>query len=186
VRSGTADVAITFSYPGDRVDPHGESARGLTVESLWADEMLLALPAAHPAARHRRVPMNELADEVWIAGCPRCRGHLLQVAGVSGFAPTIAYETDNFSAVLALVAEGIGIALVPALAVDATRVPQQVALRSTGRRDARTLHLVTTDAASRIPAVAATLETVRSLDIAGLSLAAETSADAPQAVSPSL
>src|SRR6478752_2119096 len=31
VRKQTADLAITFGYPGDRVDPHRESARGLAV-----------------------------------------------------------------------------------------------------------------------------------------------------------
>jgi molybdate transport repressor ModE-like protein len=170
VRSGAVDVAITFSYPGDRVDPHQESAQGLTVESLWQDEMLVALPAAHPAAAHERVPMEALADEVWIAGCPRCRGHLLQVTETAGFTPTIAYETDNFSAVLGMADAGIGIALVPTLALASTRVPEGIVLRPTGRGDARSIHVVTTEGASRVPAVAATLEALHSLDLARLSL----------------
>ena len=44
VRSQQADLAITFGYPGDRVDPHAEGARGLVVVPLWRDEMMLALP----------------------------------------------------------------------------------------------------------------------------------------------
>ncbi len=96
VRSGAVDVAITFSYEGDRVDPHRDSAQGLTVETLWHDEMVLALPADHPAAAHDPVPMELLATETWVAGCPRCRGHLLQVAEFAGFSPAIAYETDNY------------------------------------------------------------------------------------------
>lgn len=170
VRAGAADVAITFSYPGDRVDPHRESAQGLSVETLWQEEMLLALPSSHASAHHGRVPIDELAGDVWIAGCARCRGHLLQVAETAGFAPTIAYETDNFSAVLALVAEGIGIALLPSLAIDSTRVPDGVVLRPTARDDARTVHVVTTEAAAQVPAVAATLEAVRTLELARLSL----------------
>jgi DNA-binding transcriptional LysR family regulator len=171
VRSGAVDVAITFSYPGDRVDPHQESAQGLTVDSLWQDEMLVALPAAHPAAVHDRVPMSELAGETWIAGCPRCRGHLLQVTESAGFAPTIAYETDNFSAVLGMADAGIGIALVPTLALASTRVPDGIVLRSTAKGDSRTIHVVTTEGAGRVPAVAATLETLHALDLARLDLA---------------
>jgi len=170
VRSGAVDVAITFSYPGDRVDPHQESAQGLTVESLWQDEMLVALPSAHPAAAHERVAMEELSGEVWIAGCPRCRGHLLQVTETAGFTPTIAYETDNFSAVLGMADAGIGIALVPTLALASTRVPDGIVLRPTTRHDSRTIHIVTTEGASRVPAVAATLEALHSLDLARLSL----------------
>lgn len=171
VRAGDADIAITFSYPGDRVDPHRESAQGLTVETLWHDEMLVGLPAGHPAAAHDRVKIDELADEVWIAGCPRCRGHLLQVTETAGFTPTIAYETDNFSAVLGMVDAGIGIALVPSLVLDSIRVPEGVVLRSTTRGDHRTIHLVMGEGAARVPAIAATLDALHSLDLARLSLA---------------
>ena len=170
VRSGAVDVAITFSYPGDRVDPHQESAQGLSVDSLWQDEMLVALPASHPAAAHDRVPIDELSSETWVAGCPRCRGHLLQVTESAGFTPTIAYETDNFSAVLGMADAGIGIALVPTLALASTRVPEGIVLRSTARGDSRTIHVVTTDGASRVPAVAATLEALHSLDLDRLAL----------------
>jgi DNA-binding transcriptional LysR family regulator len=172
VRNGEVDLAITFSYPGDRVDPHQESAQGLTVDSIWRNEMLLALPESHPAAAHERVAIDELADEVWIAGCPRCRGHLLQVTETAGFAPTIAFETDNSSAVLGMVDAGIGIALVPSLAIDMTRVPEGVVLRPTTRGDARTIHLVATEGASRVPALAATIVAVHSLDLTKLSLEA--------------
>jgi DNA-binding transcriptional LysR family regulator len=170
VRAGAVDVAITFSYPGDRVDPHQESAQGLAVDSLWQDEMLVALPASHPAAAHERVSIDELRGETWIAGCPRCRGHLLQVTESAGFAPTIAYETDNFSAVFGMADAGIGIALVPALALASARVPPGIVLRPTARGDARTIHIVTSDGAARVPAVAATLEALHALDLARLSL----------------
>ncbi len=164
VRSGVADVAITFSYPGDRDDPHLDSAQGLTVTTLWADEMLLALPATHPAAQEERVSMESLRGETWIAGCPRCRGHLLEVAEAAGFAPSIAYETDNFGAVLGMVAAGIGVALVPQLALDSVKVPGGVALRPTARGDHRSIHIVTGFGAERVPAVKAVLSAASSLD----------------------
>src|SRR5690606_19163331 len=45
VRADRVDVALTFSYPGDRSDPHGASARGLDVSSIGAEELLAVLPA---------------------------------------------------------------------------------------------------------------------------------------------
>jgi hypothetical protein len=55
---------------------------------------MLVLPAGHAAVRD----VGELSDETWIAGCPRCRGHLLELCGRAGFTPHIGYETDNYVA----------------------------------------------------------------------------------------
>jgi DNA-binding transcriptional LysR family regulator len=164
VRAQQADLAITFGYPGDVDDPHGESAHGLSVTPLWSDEMLLVLPRDHPAAQHAVVDLAELAGESWIAGCPRCRGHLLQLARASAFTPHIAHETDNSNAVLGMVAAGLGVALLPALALASAQRPAEVAIRSTANRDLRTIHLVSAQGADRIPAVAATVRGIRGLD----------------------
>ena len=50
VRADQADLAITFSYPGDRDDPHGASAHGLSVKAIGSDDLLMVLPAGHAAA----------------------------------------------------------------------------------------------------------------------------------------
>jgi DNA-binding transcriptional LysR family regulator len=178
VREQRADLAITFSYPGDRVDPHKDSARGLVVAPLWRDEMLLALPATHPAAASasasgsasKTVPLGALASENWIAGCPRCRGHLLQLAQQSDFEPTITYETDNFVAVLGMVAAGLGVALIPSLALDAASVPAGVVIRPTRNRDFRTIHLVGMMGSEQVPAIAATASAIVDLDTSAWSL----------------
>ncbi|QTX04364.1 LysR family transcriptional regulator [Agromyces archimandritae] len=170
VRDDRADLAITFSYPGDRHDPHRDSARGLDVADYAEEEVRLVLPAGHPAADAGRAAgagdpagavgtgasaalpaLAELAGEDWIAGCPRCRGHLLEVCGVAGFEPRIVFETDNAAAVEGMVAEGLGVALLPELALAASARRPGVVTRATGER--RTLHLVTARGAA--PAVAA-------------------------------
>ena len=164
VRSQRADLAITFSYPGDRIDPHGESAKGLVVVPLWSDEMKLVVPAGHPVAASEEASLGELAGESWIAGCPRCRGHLLQLAEASGFRPGIAYETDNATAVLGMVAAGLGVALLPSLALATAGIPRGVAVRTTTTRDTRTLHLVASHGSDQVPAIAATASAVLALD----------------------
>lgn len=165
VRAQTADLAITFGYPGDRVDPHRESARGLAVAPLWRDEMLVALPAGHPLAARDRVDLADLAGEAWIGGCPRCRGHLLELAAGRGYEPRIAYETDNFVAVLRMVAERMGVALLPGLAVGSAGAQPGVVLRSTGNRDHRTINLVGAAGSDVVPAIAATADAIVGLAV---------------------
>lgn len=153
VREDRADIALTFSYPGDRDDPHGSSARGLAVRSVGADELLVVLPADHPAVRADHVAIAELAEENWIAGCPRCRGHLLELCGRAGFEPRIGFETDNVVAVEGLVAQGIGVATLPRMAVDSFPLLPGVVTRTLPAAEARSLHVVTAHGAERVPAV---------------------------------
>ncbi|WP_347346878.1 LysR family transcriptional regulator [Microbacterium sp.] len=163
VREDRADVALTFSYPGDRDDPHGPSARGLSVQSIGIDGLLVVLPHGHRAARGAGVDIAALRDENWIAGCPRCRGHLLEVCGRAGFVPRIGFETDNFVAVEGLVAQGIGVATLPRLAVASFPRLPGVVTRELPPGEERTLHVVTAHGADRVPAVAAVIATLRAV-----------------------
>lgn len=166
VREDRTDIALTFSYPGDRDDPHGSSARGLAVHTVGADELLAVLPAGHPAATADIIDVASLADDDWIAGCPRCRGHLLELCGRAGFAPRIAFETDNFVAVEGLVAQGIGVATLPRMAVESFPQLPGVAVVPLPAGEQRRIHTVTARGADRVPAVRATLNALARL-IAG-------------------
>jgi len=166
VRDRTADLAITFSYTGDQADPHRQSAQGLTVVPLWRDEMLVVAPREHPLAEQARIDLALLADDQWIGGCPRCRAHLLDLAARSGFSPSISYETDNVVAVFGMVAAGLGVALVPALAIAASPLPAGIVARPTTGGDFRTIHLVATEGAESVPAVAATIRAIGEIDAA--------------------
>lgn len=157
VREDRADIALTFSYPGDHDDPHRSSARGLSVRTVGTDQLLAVLRADHPAARSQTVDIASLAGEDWIAGCPRCRGHLLELCGRAGFEPRITFETDNFVAVEGLVAQGIGVATLPRMAVASfPQLPGIVTLPLPAGEE-RTLHVVTAHGADRVPSVRTTL-----------------------------
>ena len=58
-----------------------------------------------------------------IAGCDRCRAHLLAQCAQAGFTPKIAFTTDDYVAVQALVAAELGVSTLPALALRAARHP---------------------------------------------------------------
>ena len=176
VRTQRADLAITFSYPGDRVDPHADGARGMAVVPLWRDEMMVAVPAGHAGAASDSVDLAGLSRDSWIAGCPRCRTHLLELADGSGFRPDIAYETDNFTAMLGMVSAGLGVALIPSLALAVSALPADVVVRPTANHDYRTLHLVAARGSDQVPAIAATATAILELDAKAWSLAPVASA----------
>jgi DNA-binding transcriptional LysR family regulator len=170
LRDGSIDLAITFSYPGDRNDPHGDASRGLSSLPLFADEMAVVLPAGHELARGGgaggvgSLDVAELSGERWIAGCPRCRGHLLAVCEVAGFTPVISFQTDNAGAVLNMVASGLGVAMLPRLALATATVPAGAVIRRHTSRSGRSIQMLTTDGAHRVPSLAATAAVLRGLD----------------------
>ncbi len=163
LRSGAVDLAITFSYPGDRADPHRDLAAGLELAPLFTEEMILALPAAHPLAGAGAVDVRRLDSERWIAGCPLCRGHLLAVCESAGFDPVIDYETDNAVAVLHLVANSLGVAILPRLGLATAAVPDGAAVRATDPGSTRNIQLLSHAGAARVPSLAATMGAIRAL-----------------------
>lgn len=159
LRSGECDVAITFVYEGDRLPRGEDDLEPFSVHDLLADEVRIVLPENHPLAGADEVAIADLSEEDWIAGCARCRGHLLSLAGQAGFDPTVAFETEDYVAVLGLIANGLGVALVPDLILSHTRQDGVVA-RPMAPANRRTLQVVTTPDLERVPAVQAAIEAI--------------------------
>jgi DNA-binding transcriptional LysR family regulator len=78
--------------------------------------------------------LARLAEYRWIAGCDRCREHLLQQCALAGFTPRIAFTTDDFVAAQALVTAGLGVTLLSGLALRAARNPGVRTARLRGTR----------------------------------------------------
>jgi DNA-binding transcriptional LysR family regulator len=92
-------------------------------------------PLAPAVTELRAADLARLAEYRWIAGCDRCREHLLQQCALAGFTPRIAFTTDDFVAAQALVTAGLGVTLLPGLALRAARNPgvRTALLRGTRR-----------------------------------------------------
>ena len=163
LREGLVDVAITFAYPGDRADPHRVDS-SLNTVLLFTEPVVIAIPQSHALAAEDEVALERLAGERWIAGCPLCRGHLLAACEAVGFVPRIELETDNAVAVLNLVANDLGLALLPRLALATAAVPPGTAIRRTAPNSDRSIRVVTQAGAERVPSIAAALATIRGLD----------------------
>ncbi|WP_431982128.1 LysR family transcriptional regulator [Streptomyces qinglanensis] len=111
---GECDITLAFTYPGLREQVPEE----LVEIPLLEDQLTVLLPTGHPMARRRAVQLRELAGERWIAGCLRCRANFLHECAELGFAPEIAFTTDDNLVVQSLVAEGLGVAMVPGLVLS--------------------------------------------------------------------
>ncbi|MGW4298147.1 LysR family transcriptional regulator [Streptomyces sp. NPDC004646] len=114
VTSGDLDALITHRYPGLPQVPHP----GLERRPLLADPLRLVLPPNHQLARHTErdgIALDRLTDETWISGAPGIpnRVCLQHLAHQAKFEPRVAYESADYHVILALVAAGLGIALVP-------------------------------------------------------------------------
>jgi len=77
------------------------------------------LPAAHPlAAATEPLALAELAGESWIqCRSAQCRLLLERAAAEAGFTPMVAFHTDDYPTAIALVDAGVGVALLPAIAL---------------------------------------------------------------------
>ncbi|WP_326599365.1 LysR family transcriptional regulator [Streptomyces sp. NBC_01803] len=118
LRNADVDAALIFEHgepvPGDR--------RHTTVTPLREEPMYVVTPADGEFAGPRG-QLATFAGENWIAGCERCRTHLAALCERAGFAPRITFETDDYVAVQALVAAGLGVGVLPGLALAAHRHP---------------------------------------------------------------
>lgn len=115
LRDGEVDCALIFDYQGAIEMPAGS-----VFYPLWNEEVSLVVSEDRPVSMEP-ADLGEFASAHWIAGCEKCRGHLLTAAGEAGFEPDIIQETDNVPAMIAMVAAGGAVALVPGLALAAAR-----------------------------------------------------------------
>ena len=109
LRRGRVDAALSFSYVDD------DAGEGLQAVHLLDDVLYLV---SHPGG------ITCVADGArcrWVTGCARCREELIAVGRANGFAPETAYASDDYVAVQALVAAGVGAALLPGMALSAYR-----------------------------------------------------------------
>lgn len=159
LRDGEVDCALVFDYEGAAELPAGSAFL-----PLWREEVSLVV-SDERAGTAESANLGDFSHEHWIAGCEKCRGHLLTAAGEAGFEPDIIQETDNVPAMLAMAAAGGAVALVPGLALAAARtLPDDArALRLNPPRF-RTIGLVSMVTANESPQVRLAKRLLASVD----------------------
>jgi DNA-binding transcriptional LysR family regulator len=112
---------VTAGKPADDEDGGIDITEGLR-ERLLLDEPVHLVTSAH-GSDQLPPDLSKYARHRWIAGCDRCRANLLRQCALAGFTPKIAFTTDDYVAVQALVAAELGVSTLPALCLRAARHP---------------------------------------------------------------
>jgi LysR family hydrogen peroxide-inducible transcriptional activator len=94
--------------------------REFEVVPLLTERLLAALPPDHRLVRARTLSLRELRDErfVLLRDGHCFRGVALDACRRARLAPRVAFESGQFSSLLGMVAAGVGVTLVPQMAVD--------------------------------------------------------------------
>src|SRR5215211_84724 len=121
------DAVVGDEYEDQPRPVHADLQR----EPLVREQVRLALPAAHPLARRRRVPIARLAGASWAACHPGTGHHEMQIRAcrqLGGFEPDVPYASDDLLILLELVRATGACALLPDLVLG-HGAPPGVAVR---------------------------------------------------------
>jgi molybdate transport repressor ModE-like protein len=161
---GDFDLAVVFDYEHRRAA--SILGEGLDCIHLLDDPVRVVLPAEHPLARRNRkgVRLEDLADEAWVSGCQGgvCHAMMVDWCADAGFEPNIAFESDDHNVLIGLVAAGVGVSLLPQLALQ-MRYPGVESRSVTGRHLLRKVYAATPTDAYCSPATDGMIEVLKSI-----------------------
>jgi DNA-binding transcriptional LysR family regulator len=163
LRAGEFDLALLFEFRGA-----GERrAAGLRRVTLLDDPMHVALPAGHRLAGASRVALADLRGEPWVqtsASSP-CARHVVRSCHAAGFEPNVSFESDDYQTVQGLVAAGVGVALIPQLALSSPR--DDIVIRDLHPHSPVRRVIAATARGGGAPAAAAMVDVLRDVVLAG-------------------
>jgi DNA-binding transcriptional LysR family regulator len=119
LRAGEFDLALLFEFRdvGESLGP------GLRSVELLEDPMHVALPEGHRLAGKTALRLEDLQAEAWVqtSASSACARHVVRLCHTAGFEPIVSFESDDYQTVQGLVAAGVGVALIPELALTSVR-----------------------------------------------------------------
>lgn len=152
---GRIDLAVTVDEGDGTL-----LAPTIAVLPLATDPLRAVLPAGHELAAAGRISLADLAGEPWALDFPGTYlGELVpRECRLAGFEPRVAGRFSSYGVLLAHVAAGRSVGVLPALALDGARGVAAVAV--TELADRRIVIAVRTGAARR-PAITAVVDALR-------------------------
>jgi DNA-binding transcriptional LysR family regulator len=158
LRDGEFDLGLIFEFEGT-----GELGPGLRSSPLFEDPMKLALPKGHALVGKERITLGDLSDDAWVqtSEASACARHVVRICRAAGFEPRVSFESDDYLTVQGLVAAGVGVALIPQLALSQT-VSYDIAVRELQpAAPARHVVVATPGSGVSLPAAASMLDLLR-------------------------
>ncbi|MGA2321057.1 MAG: LysR substrate-binding domain-containing protein, partial [Solirubrobacteraceae bacterium] len=153
LRAGELDLALLFEFAQE-----SPVAAGMTRTELLPDPMYLALARDHPLAGKQKLRLGDLSGEAWVqtSRSSPCARHVVRSCHAAGFEPNVSFESDDYQTIQGLVAAGVGVALIPALALTVLR--DDIAIRALSPAPPLREIVAATPAGARlVPAAAAML-----------------------------
>jgi DNA-binding transcriptional LysR family regulator len=118
IRDGRADLALVYHFHAAAPPRGWPAAAGPgTYVPLVTDPLRLLVPAGHPLAGRLTASLAEAAGERWVHGWGEVGEATDMLAALSGFRPQVACRSSDYRFMSALVGAGVGVALVPSLAL---------------------------------------------------------------------
>ncbi len=158
LRAGEFDLVLLFEFEGV-----GERlGTGMKRFELLDDPLHLAMREDHPLAGRRELTLEDLREESWVqtSSSSPCAKHVVRSCHAAGFEPRVSFESDDYQTVQGLVAAGVGVGLIPQLALSTVRPDLRIrALHP--QSPVRRVFAATPRAAAVTPAVATMLDVLR-------------------------
>jgi DNA-binding transcriptional LysR family regulator len=126
LRAGELDMALVHDAmsPSERAPGLVERTPDVEVVALFEDPMYVAVAAAHRLADSSPLSLVDFAADPWMlatsATCPDSR-LFLRACHAAGFEPQIAFQNDDYGAIMGFVAAGVGVALIPDMVARGVR-----------------------------------------------------------------
>jgi DNA-binding transcriptional LysR family regulator len=154
---GDLDIAVVQDWPDDPLP----LPAGVSGEVLCDDALDLAVPVDHPLAGRYRVRLADLSDVDWVSWSDGqvCNAWLTGLLRGNGIEPRIRHTASEHGTQLALVAAGLGVALIPRLGRDPT--PPGIRFVPLDPAPVRRVHLAWRASTGRRPTVGAALAALR-------------------------
>jgi DNA-binding transcriptional LysR family regulator len=117
LRAGELDLALLFEFDESPL------AEGIARVELLEDPLFLALPREHSLAAKPKLRLRDLHGESWVqtSSSSPCARQVVRSCHAAGFEPRVSFESDDYQTVQGLVAAGVGVALIPVLALTVVR-----------------------------------------------------------------
>lgn len=136
VAKGEIDLAFVSPFP--------ETHEHVTGEYLMTDELYAILPPGHKLSEHKEIRLAQLKNEsfVMFSDAYSLRTIVMDACLKAGFTPQIEFEAEETDAIRGLVAAGMGVSLLPELALIESNVLQPVKMKIVEPKVTRSIGLI--------------------------------------------
>jgi DNA-binding transcriptional LysR family regulator len=123
-----------------------EPGEGITVQAVWKDPLVIAVPARHPLLSYKRIPIAELIRYPLVLCHPeQCEGYYRQIERILRTVhtePTVAEHASSFDLMMTLVAAGYGLGFAKESHIAFCRYPEIVSRPLAGKPQMLTTYLL--------------------------------------------